>query len=77
MSMPLKPASDDAPNGFLVSGGADAAVKVWDARSGAPRRTLAHHGGAIVDLAVVDDDDRGGSRVFSASKDGTLRVAQL
>ncbi|KAH8075018.1 protein kinase [Aureococcus anophagefferens] len=66
-----------APNGFLVSGGGDGCVKVWDARSMVPRRTLASHGNAVVDVAVVDGDSDVGPRVFSTSKDGTLRVAHL
>jgi WD40 repeat protein len=66
-----------APNGFLVSGGGDGCVKVWDARSMVPRRTLASHGNAVVDVAVVDGDGDVGPRVFSTSKDGTLRVAHL
>ena len=66
-----------APNGFLVSGGGDGCVKVWDARSMVPRRTLASHCNAVVDGAVVDGDGDVGPRVFSTSKDGTLRVAHL
>ena len=62
--------------GVLVTGGADAAVKVWDARTGAPKRTLATHAAAVVDLVVVDaDTDR--PRVFSAAKDGSLRLSHL
>lgn len=60
-----------------MSGGGDGCVKVWDARSMVPRRTLASHGNAVVDVAVVDGDGDVGPRVFSTSKDGTLRVAHL
>ena len=48
-------------------------VKAWDARTGACRaRCLANHSSSVVALAVVDD-----GKVFSAAKDGCLRLAHL
>ena len=60
-------------SGLLVTGGADGLVKAWDARTGACRaRCLANHSSSVVALAVVDD-----GKVFSAAKDGCLRLAHL
>ena len=55
----------------LVSGGADATVRVWDTRSGRCTRTLVGHSGPISALLL---DER---HVFSASRDGTVRLWPL
>ncbi|KAJ8610386.1 hypothetical protein CTAYLR_003895 [Chrysophaeum taylorii] len=67
-------------DGLLVSGSADATVRVWRARTGAPKCVLKAHNGAVVDLRVEDvAESPAGSRprVFSASTDGTLRATTL
>ena len=62
---------------LLVTGGADAHVKLWDARTGAPRRTLATHSAAVVDLVVLEAAEAAGPRVLSASRDGSVRLSHL
>ena len=68
-----------AGSGLLVTGGADGLVKAWEARTGACRaRCLANHGASVVALAVVDGaEGENRPRVFSAAKDGCLRLKNL
>jgi len=54
----------------IVSASYDFTLKVWDAESGAVRRTLAGHGDPVSACAFSPD----GRRIVSASMDSTLRV---
>lgn len=61
-------ASDDGR--FLVSGGADSLIRLWDARTCAPIDVLRGHSGAVAALALR----RGTHELFSAGTDRTLKL---
>jgi WD40 repeat protein len=54
----------------IVSGGEDAAVRVWDAATGKELRTYEGHTSAVQSVAFFPD----GKRIASASQDGTARI---
>ena len=56
---------------YLVSGGEDATVKLWELSSGACIKTLEEHGGPITGLAMHGGK---GFYVVSSSLDGTLKM---
>jgi WD40 repeat protein len=58
---------------YLVVGGNDSLVHVWDPATNQELQQMRGHTGAVVDLAVTPD----GHRVLSASLDGTVRVWNL
>jgi WD40 repeat protein len=58
---------------YLVVGGNDSLVHVWDPATNQELQEMRGHTGAVVDLAVTPD----GHRVLSASLDGTVRVWNL
>jgi len=60
-----------SPDGrFIVSGSHDRTVKVWDAQSGAPLRSLEGHTGCVSAVAVSPD----GRFIVSGSWDRTVEV---
>jgi WD40 repeat protein len=58
---------------FMVSGGRDGVVRVWDVRAGSVRFTLTGHEGDVNSVAV----DPAGTWVASCGDDGTVRVWDL
>ncbi|KAI0167064.1 WD40 repeat-like protein [Hypoxylon sp. FL1284] len=58
---------------FVVTGGADKRLIVWDAKSLKPRRVFAHHRDAVTGLAFR----RGTNQLYSASRDRTVKVWSL
>lgn len=54
----------------IVSGSADATIKVWDAATGACLHTLEGHAKTVSSVSTGADD----RRILSGSHDGTLRV---
>ena len=62
-----------SPGGeFVVSGGADGAVRVWDLATGAQLRALEGHSGAVWAVALTPD-----GQVVSGGVDGAVRVWDL
>ncbi|MFF0518137.1 WD40 repeat domain-containing protein [Actinomadura nitritigenes] len=62
------------PDGrFAVSGGSDAAVRIWDLDGGRCLRVLDGHAGAVNAVAISAD----ARFALSASTDGTLRRWEL
>ena len=60
-----------SPDGrYLVTGGADRAVRVWDARTGAGVGLLGTHGGAVRGVVFSPS----GGRLASVSSDGQVRL---
>jgi WD40 repeat protein len=59
-----------SPDGLRVATTDDAAVDVWDARTGRLERRLDGHTGRVLQVAWHPDS----SRLVSASRDGTARV---
>lgn len=55
----------------IVSGSADATVRVWDVSTGSTDRAFSGHSGAVFGVCALGSD---GARVVSASEDTTLRV---
>jgi WD40 repeat protein len=58
---------------WIASGGEDGKVKIWDGRSGELLRTLHGHTGIVSSLAFGP----GGTRLYSGSRDETVRVWDL
>ncbi|KAI4868367.1 WD40 repeat-like protein [Hypoxylon rubiginosum] len=58
---------------FVVTGGADKRLIVWDAKSLKPQRVFTHHRDAVTGLAFR----RGTNQLYSASKDRTVKVWSL
>ena len=54
--------------GKLISGSADKTIRIWDLETGVQDATLTGHDGVVFALLVH------GRRLFSASKDGTIRA---
>src|SRR5262249_5881358 len=50
--------------------GEEPVVRLWDAATGEPRRTLKGHAGPVVDLAFT----AGGQRLLTAGADGTIKL---
>ncbi len=61
------------PDGKTLVSAADSTVRLWNAESGAPLKTLGAGAGVITDLAMSAD----GGRVAVSSMDGTVRVFSL
>ena len=60
-----------APDGsWLVSGGADGTVRIWDVATWRERALLAGHTGGVASVAVAPD----GSWLVSGGADGTVRI---
>ena len=59
---------------LLVTGCADAVVRVWDAFGGEMDTELHGHADAVIALAVPRSAVGGGAKIVSAAKDGTLCV---
>jgi WD40 repeat protein/serine/threonine protein kinase len=58
---------------YVLSGGADAAVRVWDAEKGRLQRQFEGHAAAVRTLALSDDQQA----LVSGSDDATLRLWQV
>jgi len=58
---------------FIVSGGADATARVWDARSGKELLRLVGHAGEVTAVAIAADP-RGKFRVLTGSSDHTAKL---
>ncbi|MFO0851902.1 MAG: WD40 repeat domain-containing protein [Gemmataceae bacterium] len=58
---------------LFLTGGKDAAVRVWEVAGGKPGRVFQGHAGPVTAVAVRAD----GSQAASASEDGTIRVWPL
>ena len=83
LSPPPKSGARDPPSSRLATGSKDGTVRVWDARKG--RRCLATMPGHRLAVTSVvwgggaengggEGEGGGGGRIFSASRDGTIRV---
>jgi len=57
-------------NKYIVSGGSDCTVKVWDIATGKRVTTLRGHGNAVSSVVFTLD----GKRIVSGSEDGTIKV---
>jgi len=65
-----------SPNGrWVISGGMDCTLRVWDAQSGALRQTVRSHTDHIVRLRAVELPE--GTRMISGSRDGTVKLWDL
>lgn len=58
---------------WIVSGGDDHTVRIWDLASGRLERTLEGHTGSVNSVAVAPD----GARIFSGGDDHTVRIWDL
>ena len=58
---------------YLISGGTDRTVRVWNIKSGKAIQTLRGHEGWVTDVSVSKE----GSNIVSASLDGTIGVWSL
>jgi WD40 repeat protein/serine/threonine protein kinase len=65
--------SPDPEGRWIASAGEDSTVKVWDSRTGTLLRNFRGHTGLVTWVAFTPD----GSRLLSASRDGTVRVWDL
>jgi WD40 repeat protein len=61
-----------APNGRILSGGADKTIRVWDVESKKEIGKFAEHTGYVMALVVLPN-----GRIMSASKDATARLWEL
>jgi eukaryotic-like serine/threonine-protein kinase len=66
-----------APRGdYVIAGSDDGGVRAWAIAGGAidpaSRRVLVEHVGAVTALGFAPDDERGGTAVVSAARDGSL-----
>ena len=61
--------SYDPNNQFLVTGGSDFTVKIWDT-TGVNKGTLIGHTGHLTKVLVSND----GSKIYSSSKDNTVKI---
>jgi WD40 repeat protein len=60
-------------DGLLATGGVDATVRVWEARTGSLRRTLTEHTSPLRFLSF----DASGLRLASGSADGTVQLWRI
>ncbi|KAJ3351305.1 E3 ubiquitin-protein ligase traf7 [Allomyces javanicus] len=60
-------------DGTIFSGGHDGSIKIFNAETGTHMKTLTEHRETVWSLAVDDQQQR----LFSASKDGTIKVWDL
>ena len=58
---------------YVLSGGADAAIRVWDAEKGRLQRVFEGHAAAVRTLAISDDQQA----LVSGSEDATLRLWEV
>lgn len=63
-----------SPDGkFLISGGYDRFIKLWEVASGKEIKTMKGHDGSVRALAFLND----GKGIVSASDDGTIRIWEI
>ncbi|XP_053065948.1 WD repeat-containing protein 88 isoform X4 [Acinonyx jubatus] len=65
-----KPRCSPSPTSFLVSGGLDRTVAIWDVGEGYRKLSLKGHSDWVTDVAISNDK----KRVLSSSKDRTMRL---
>jgi len=70
---PLTAVAYSADGRFLVGGGAEGVVRIWDMSTGAELRGLRGHGGWVTSVAYAPD----GRSVLSGSVDKTARLFEL
>jgi WD40 repeat protein len=60
---------------YVITGGADKTVRLWDATTGKEIRQFTGHTGKVTGVATISDED--GTYIFSSSDDGTVREWDL
>lgn len=71
LRLPFNSAAFSKRGNFVVTGGADGVVRVWDVKTNTQLRELRGHSGEVLSVAF---DDAG--YIVSSSEDGTVRVWQ-